>query len=454
MTRLTAGVATVDITPPCGLPVSNWGGRSGLAEGTGNPLLGQALVVSDGGMRLAILATDLIAVDRGLTDAVRARVETLLGDDIAVLVSASHNHSAPTFVIGGSAAGTGFEAYAALLPDLLAGAVYAADRARRPARAAAAAGRLPGVSVNRVRRQLAVDDSVHVLRIDADDATPIALVASIVNHPVTLAGQDMLWDADFPAPLRAAVERRFPDATCLVLQGCAGDVAPFDFWFGNEQPRPHGHEARDELGERYGAAVIDIAERIQTHVDAPLAARSQILELPRRRLPWDRDAIIAASARLAAQRPAGLEAWPGDLHMTTSASRLPLHYQRIALATYADIVQRVDEPLRAEVQVMAIGDAAIAANPFELFSAAGVAIRTASPFATTMTISYANDYLGYLPIATDFDLIAGRSLDELLDQDRYRWAYGITNTPVARGGAEALIDATLAQLASASPALN
>jgi neutral ceramidase len=454
MTRLTAGVATVDITPPCGLPVSNWGGRSGLAEGTGNPLLAQALVLSDGDARLAILATDLIAVDRALTDAVRARVESLLGDDVAVLVSASHNHSAPTFVIGGSVAGTGFEAYAALLPDLLAGAVYAADRVRRPARAAAAAGCLPGVSVNRVQRQLAVDDSVHVLRIDADDATPIALVASVVNHPVTLAGQDMFWDADFPAPLRSAVERRFPGATCLILQGCAGDVAPFDFWFGNERPRPHGHETRDELGERYGAAVIDVAERIATQADAPLAARSLILELPRRRLPWDRAAIVEASARLAAPPAEGLQGWPGDLHMTTSASRLPLHYQRVALATYTDIAERANEPLRAEVQVMAIGDAAIAANPFELFSAAGVAIRAASPFATTMTISYANDYLGYLPMATDLDLITGRSLDELLDQDQYRWAYGITNTPVARGGAETLVDATLAQLASASPALS
>src|SRR6185503_15390252 len=95
---LRAGVARVDITPPLGLPLRGWAARNAVAKAAHEPLLAQAMVLDDGtGGQAAIVAVDLPHVGRALTDEVRTRVEELTGlPPRAVLLNASHTHSAPT----------------------------------------------------------------------------------------------------------------------------------------------------------------------------------------------------------------------------------------------------------------------------------------------------------------------------------------------------------------------
>jgi neutral ceramidase len=335
----------------------------------------------------------------------------------------------------------GFESYIDLLPDLIAGAVYGAYANRQPANIGATVTQAPGLTTNRVRHEDPIDTSVAILRVDDANGNPRAMLVSFACHPITMGGHTLLWHAEYPGAFRAAVEAAHPGIECLFVQGCAGDVAPWNYWFGNEDSLPQTYEHRDRLGQALAKVVLASFPSMKTAMSGKVAATSTRLALRRRQLPWSAAEIDAVAAGLAGQlEPEYPEYWAPGLHTMNSAQRYPLYYQRSAVAMYADMKRRQDVPLDVEVQGIAVGDAAIVANPFELFNRCGARIRERSPFGTTFVLGYTNDGQGYLPGTDDFDRVANVPLEEVLDQDRYRWAYGITNTNVDRGEVERLID--------------
>jgi hypothetical protein len=442
----------VDITPPLGLPVGCWAARKALAQGAHEPMIAQALVLSGGGNDAVVVATDLVFVSAELAEVVRERVCALTGiAESAITVHASHNHSAPSLVRGSTVGGLpdipAFGRYADALGDLLTGAAYAAWRRREPVLVGAGAGRVEGVSNNRVQHERAVDDSLAVVRIDRADGSPLAVLVNFAVHPISVGGVTVEWDAEYIAPLRASVERAVPGVECIFLQGCAGDLAPYDWWFGNAESSRHGYELRDRLGHAIGDAAAELHGQVPVSGDAPVAAETVWLDLRRRRHDYDAEELREVLAELdAGPEQEWPEVWGPEVHTMTSAQMFPRTYQQGALRMYLDMIERAEEPVHTQVVGLRIGEAAIVTNPFELFNHAGQRIKRRSPFSTTIAAAYANDYAGYLPEGSDLDLVEGIPLRDIVDQDRYRWAYGITNTNVDRGEVDRLVDESVALL--------
>jgi hypothetical protein len=449
---LSVGVARVDITPPLGVPVGCWAACNALAQGAMEPLIAQAVVLSDGEQSAAIIATDLVFAGAELAATVRANVSALTGIPAsAISVHASHNHSAPSLARGSTIGGLpdipAFVRYADLLGDLLSGAVYAAWRRLEPAAIGSAMVSTPGLRGNRVDRTRAVDDSLTVIRIDDSTGAPLLAFVSTAAHPICVGGTTVMWDAEYIGPLREVVESASPGVECVFLQGCAGDLAPFDWWFGDYEASPHGYECRDRLGRAIGEAAAELLPTIATTGDVRVAADSVRLELRRRRHEYDAGEIRELIAEIDSEPdPEWPEVWGPEVHTMTSAQMFPRTYKLGALRMYLDMIERADEPIPADVVAIAAGDMAIVTNPFELFNAAGARIKDASPFGTTIAAAYANDYAGYLPESSDLDLVAGVPLRDIVDQDRYRWAYGITSSNVDRGEVDRLVDESAALL--------
>lgn len=430
---LRAGAYTAPITPPEGVHCGCWQLHTGLAEGSHDQLEVAALVLSDDRSTVAIVAVDVCLFEPETIAEAKRRVTALTGIPAeAVMINASHTHAGPLGVPRPDRAeltGDALAHYQLALPDRIAGAAYGAWRRLAPARLAIGTGSVGAVSVNRVDRAVPVDDSVWVVRVESAESENVAMMLSFACHPITIGGQTLLWDTDYPGPLRARIREAFGVTDCIFLQGAAGDIAPFDFWFGNEHPHLHSYAVRDALAEAIATAAITVGRGIAIDpAITNIAYAAETVDLRRRILPWSANEIADATGRVPTEPATYPEVWSDETHTATSAQRFAPYYQKGQLALYARLTAERNIPVRAELQVLRIGDHGIAANPFEPFGEIGRRIVEGSPFATTRVLGYTNGYAGYLPPPEDYAKIEGHSLDEVVDQAAFRWAYGITTS--------------------------
>src|SRR5205823_4477259 len=102
--------------------------------------------------------------------------------------------------------------------------IDAAVAARVAARLEFGVGADSGIARNRRHAGGITDPALPIVRLVARDGTVIAIIAAYACHPVVLASNNLLWTADYPGFVRAAIERIFPGAIALFLTGCTGEA--------------------------------------------------------------------------------------------------------------------------------------------------------------------------------------------------------------------------------------
>ncbi|HEU5196722.1 MAG TPA: neutral/alkaline non-lysosomal ceramidase N-terminal domain-containing protein [Methylomirabilota bacterium] len=374
---LEAGAARVSLRVPEGAPLAGYGslarrlwlpdvfGRYPHAfwfkpsEGERDPLAARALVLESAGVRVALAAVDLLAVDRAFTTDVERRLGAAGVRPVTLVLAASHTHSGPGAYVDSALLGwlvmdrLDKEIRDALVDGVVA-AVRQADAVRVPARVAAGVITAPPLTVSRLGQPL--DAELLTLKVTRPGGAPVALLWNYAIHGTMLGAGNLKLSADIMGDTTAVLEREL-GVPALFLNGAVGDVSP----------RHHGDRASRDIGVNLAAAVRQGWESAASVGRPALRTAGREVALP--------------APRLSVKNCVG--GW------APAALRLPLGsvFPRTTVLT-----------------ALAVGDTALVTAPGELQTKLGLSIKQAghARFARTLVAGLANDYLGYFVTAADY----------------------------------------------------
>ena len=400
------GVATVDITPPLGIPMAGYYHERG-ADGVLDPLFSKAMVLESGGERVAFVLLDLIGVTRTITDQARSQIEKSTGIPGGhVMISATHAHTGPVLAKRGSLSeDMGGQKqlvvdYSDALPAKIAESVRLANDRLQPAQLSVAKGRCENLTFNRryfmrdgsvgwnpgkLNPNIAMpaglsDSEVAVLYVEKAGATgPTQAIASYVNfamHPDTCGGSQI--SADWPGALgRVLAGYHGTNHLTLVANGTCGNLNHLDTsWRWPQGTAIEQHRISTILG----ASVFQSYKDLRPVELGALRVKTEQVELL---LPEVTSEQVAEAKQTVASTPndAG-----GNFMKLVRSYRV------------LDIAARQGKPHRVEVQVVALGrDLAWVSLPGEIFVELGLAIKKRSPFGQTFLVELANENIGYIP---------------------------------------------------------
>ena len=173
-----------------------------------------------------------------------------------------------------------------------------------------------------------------------------------------------------------------------MANGCCGDINTCDFSKPHPQ-MPHPYFQIERVGNVLAAAAYGAWQGLRDfdyHDDVPLAAATETVTFRRRRSTEAE--LAAARALIQADTPDAAQEIPDS----ESKGFADWIYAREALLVEQE---PVEQP--TPIMAMGIGDLGLVGLPSEAFVEYGLQIKERSPFANTMTVELANDYIGYTP---------------------------------------------------------
>jgi hypothetical protein len=167
------------------------------------------------------------------------------------------------------------------------------------------------------------------------------------------------------------------DAIVVFLNGACGDVtqvnnlSPYAVEFGERSAR--------FVGGRVGAEAVKVLLSVEPGELVPVAARTQVLSIPRRRPSPER---LYQALTIAQRDPA-----------QTDHTEWTFAKETVLL----DAILAKEPVAEVEVQAVQVGPAVFLANPSEFFCQFGLDLKAGSHFPFTYPVELANGCIGYVP---------------------------------------------------------
>jgi hypothetical protein len=429
---LRASAASVSITPPLGVDMMGYLRRSEPARGYGEPMEATALYLDGGGARVMLIGADLVGASGPWAQSIRERIGQAIGAPaVNVLINSQHTHAAPP-TTGWAKIGGDWEwhdeelHYAGVVGDLLVSVAADAARKARPARVGWARTVAEELTVNRRQRvdggtilgwnpDEQCDRDVAVIRVDGEDGEAICTVVAFASHPVVVGPDVPELSSDFVGPLREYI-RCWTGGECVFLQGCAGNIVPFESFHDGPGPeRAFGERLALAALAARAAAALEPTRREQTSYasaipiaiwrnaptgepqDTTIAAAERRVSLPLLDPPT-LDEIRALKEELV-RRVADLKA-AGEPRTAWNPPALHIRWAEAVEQRVAD--GTVERSIEASVQAIRIGGACITAWPCEPFCELGLEVKERSTAPFPVTLGYSNDLIGYVPTRGEY----------------------------------------------------
>jgi neutral ceramidase len=431
-TGLSAGAATVDITPPIGAAMAGYFSNR-AATATHDPLLARALVFEHNGTRIALVTCDLTNMPEGIATEARRLVSHSTGIPAShVMISATHAHSAPVllsgwtrYVLEGQMKQIA-DAYAAALPGRIAASVQLAVAKLRPARIFAGSGEEKTLAFHRrylmkdgtvawnpgkrnpniVAPAGPIDPAVPLVYVEGEDGLGIALYVNYAMHLDTVGGTEFSADLVYALTEAMRVARGSAMVT-LFSMGCAGNINHVDTSSSRKQG---GHREAARIGTTLAAAALKAMDELVEVKDYHLGANSQITQLA---------AIVPTKSDLEEAHAAKPQS--GNTQLLARASRT------------LEIESRNGRPFTAEVQALQLSsDLVWVGLPGEIFVELGLDLKARATSRWTIIATQTNAALGYIPHSAAYP----------------QGNYEVVSSRVQSGSGEALVAAALKAIAA------
>jgi hypothetical protein len=407
-----------------------------LATGVKDPLKAKAIVLRQGDVQAALVFCDIIGVPLGLsTDACRlAELET----DIPagnILIAATHSHTGPLYfgamrnrLHDEAVARQGRDLtesvdYADVLKKKIVAAVTEAQAALGPVTLRSGIAHQEGLSFNRrffmkdgpvrfnpgvlnpniVKPCGPIDPDVGIVLLsDVKTAQPMASLTVFALHLDTVGGTQ--YSADYPFFLEESLRRELGEQfVSLFGVGTCGDINHIDV------TRREGLKTQ-EIGETLAETVKAKLAELRPANSPSLAVRTEVVPAPLQKYSKEEVAwAMKAIEKVASGELPFLDRVKAYKIMALQLSTRGKSAAQEGLQTSARGAQKSGRKIQKEdtlpmvVQVFRLDqDTAIVALPGEVFVDLGLAIKKASPFATTLVIELAHDAPGYIPTRKAF----------------------------------------------------